>query len=217
MAVVYFVYILLGPHLKKSLVLIFLSIGALSIATAMKLPGTEKLLVLLPFIGTTDQSNVDYRNNLFDKSLIVIQKNPLFGSVDYLHTPEMQSMVQGEGIVDVVNSYLGVALEYGLICLALFAGFFLTILWRIFRILRQHRYSQVQHFMFGVKVYPAQQNSLEDEHYLLGVTLFSVLVGILVTIYSVSSITVIPVVYWAVAGLCAAYIQLQNQTKNIQR
>jgi O-antigen ligase len=216
MAILYVVYVLLGPNLKRNMIFIFTGIGALSIATAMKLPGTEKLLALLPFIGTTDQFNVDYRKNLFDSALIVIQRNPFFGSAEYIHTPEMQSMVQGEGIVDIVNSYLGIALEYGLISLALFAGFFLTILWGIFGVLRQYRSSRVQHFIFGVMVFPAKQNSLEDERYLLGVTLFAVLVGILVTIYSVSSITVIPVVYWAVAGLGAAYIRMHNQFKNMQ-
>lgn len=41
-----------------------------------------------------------------DNSWIVIQRNPLFGSFDFRNTPEMQSMIQGEGIIDIVNTYI---------------------------------------------------------------------------------------------------------------
>ncbi len=47
-----------------------------------------------------------------------------------------------------------------------------------------------------------------DEHYLLGQALFSTLLGILVIIFTVSSISVIPVIYWSVAGLGVAYARM---------
>ena len=53
--------------------------------------------------------------------------------------------------------------------------------------------------------------SLQDrdgEEYLLGRALLATLVGILVTIFTVSSITIIPLVYWSVAGLGVAYAQM---------
>jgi hypothetical protein len=212
-AIMVIVYILLGPHVKKNMAWLIASIGVMIVAMSLNVLGSEKLVDLLPFIGKTDQFNADYRDRLLDKSLIVIQRNPLFGSVDYMHEPEMLSMVQGEGIVDIVNSYLGIALDHGMLGLILFAGFFLSILWGIYTALQQFRSHQVEHYMLGVTQYTARPDSREDPHYLLGATIFSVLVGILITIYSVSSITVIPVVYWAVAGLGAAYIQLQNQSK----
>ena len=47
-----------------------------------------------------------------------------------------------------------------------------------------------------------------DELYLLGQVLFSTLLGILVIIMTVSSISVIPVIYWSVAGLGVAYARM---------
>lgn len=153
------------------------------------LPGGEKIINLLPFVGTVDKNNIDYREQLVEKSWIVIQRNPLLGSVDYLETPEMESMRQGQGIIDIVNTYIGIALEYGLIGLTLFAGFFLTILYGVFK---------------------AQQSikTLDHELHQLGRALFATLAGILFIIFTVSSITIIPIVYWSIAGLCMAYIQV---------
>ena len=47
-----------------------------------------------------------------------------------------------------------------------------------------------------------------DELYRLGQMLFSTLAGILVIIFTVSSVLVVPVIYWSVAGLCAAYSRI---------
>jgi O-antigen ligase len=122
-------------------------------------------------------------------------------------------MIQGQGIIDVVNSYLGIALEYGLLGLGLFVAFFLSLLWGIYGVLRRFRTLQIETFMFGVKRYVDNPSVREDERYILGVTLLAVLIAILITIYTVSSIIVIPMVYWAVAGMGAAYIQMQDRNQ----
>ncbi len=153
------------------------------------LPGGEKLINMLPFIGSTDNGTVDYRANLLTNSMIVIQRNLCFGSNDYLDTPEMETMRQGEGIIDIVNSYIGIALEYGVVGLLFFISFFTLTLSGIFRAMR----------------------SISDkasEEYLLGRVLLSTLLAILVIIFTVSSISVIPIVYWSVAGLGIAYVQM---------
>jgi len=46
------------------------------------------------------------------------------------------------------------------------------------------------------------------EPYLLGQALLATLLGILVIIFTVSSITLIPVIYWSVAGLGVAYARM---------
>lgn len=153
------------------------------------LPGGEKVINLLPFIGTTDKGSVDYREDLLTNSMIVIQRNPWFGSPDYLDTPEMERMMQGEHIIDIVNSYIGIALEDGLVGLALFVSFFALVLLGIFRVMRSI----------------SDKNS---EEYLLGRALLSTLLAILVIIFTVSSISFIPIVYWSVAGLGVAYVQM---------
>lgn len=66
----------------------------------------------------------------------MIQRNPLFGSFDFRNTPEMQSMIQGEGIIDIVNTYINLALRVGLVGLTLFVGFFVSILFGLRKALR---------------------------------------------------------------------------------
>lgn len=156
----------------------------------------QRLISLMPFIGNIDSSNVTYRQKLLDNSLDVISRNFWLGSVDFRQTPEMQEMIQGEGIIDIVNVYLGTALNYGVIGLALFTSFFAIILWKTWR--------------------TQAQLSTNDERRVLGRSLFATLAGISVMISSVASITVVGQVFWLVAGLCVAWIVMirrnQHQT-----
>lgn len=153
------------------------------------LPGGERAINLLPFIGSTETENIDYRDQLFTNSMIVVQRNPWFGSNNYLGTPELEAMRQGEGIIDIVNSYLGIALAFGFVGLGLFIAFFALTLQGIYR---------AMHLI---------QNK-DCEEYLLGRVLMSTILAIMVTITTVSSIAIIPTVYWSVAGLGVAYVQM---------
>ncbi|MCU1761126.1 O-antigen ligase family protein [Pseudomonas sp. 14P_8.1_Bac3] len=186
-------YIATGRQAFKRLMLLALA-GVLALPLLAIVPGGQKVLDLLPFIGSVDVDNITYRQRLFDNAIIVIQRNPLFGSFDYRNTPEMQSMIQGEGIIDIVNTYIGVALSFGLVGLTLFVAFFATVLLGIRKAMRS---------------FPK-----DDETRRLGRALLATLVGILVTIVTVSSITIIPVVYWSVAGLGVAYIQMTRRLKH---
>jgi len=187
------VFYMLGPNALGKMSK--LTIGGVVVALlVLVLPGGEKLINLLPFIGNVQAENISYRENLFEIGLVVIQQHLWFGSVDFLEASEMQPLIQGQGIIDIVNSYLGIALSYGLVGLGLFVSFFIAILLGVFRALYMIEASH-------------------DNESLLGVTLIALLVAILVTIFTVSSIAVIPVVYWAVAGMAVAYIQMVNQKK----
>lgn len=146
-----------------------------------------KIISLLPFVGTVDSGNVDYRQQLFNVSWEVLMLNPVFGSPYYLANPLMEQMRQGEGIIDMVNSYLGVAMVSGFVGLALFLGVFASIVGRLIRHLAGHA------------------DKFSDD-YATGRALLATLVGILVIIATVSSINAIPVVYWCMAGMCGAYL-----------
>jgi O-antigen ligase len=124
----------------------------------------------------------------------VIGRNFWFGSVDYLQTPEMQSMMQGQGIIDIVNSYIGVTLNYGVTGLALFAGFFLTILLSLYRVIRA-----------------APDRTREDIR--LGRALLAAWLGIMVMIFTVSSIFFVPYIYWTVGGIAVAYLQMMKNSR----
>ena len=182
------VFIATGRNAAKRLMLLGLA-AVLALPLLSIIPGGNKLIDLLPYIGTIEKGNITYRERLLDNAIIVIQRNPLLGSIDFLETPEMQSMIQGDGIIDIVNTYLIVTLKSGLLGLVLFAGFFINIAFGIYRSFRTFR-------------------DKDDETLRLGRALLATLLGGLLTISTVSNISVIPVVYWSLAGLGVAYIQM---------
>lgn len=172
--------------------------GVLALSLIAVLPGGEKVINVLPFIGSTEQGSIESRHQLLDTSMIVIKRNLWFGSVNYLDTPEMQSIRTGEGIIDIANSYLQIVLETGLAGLGLFVSFFALILLGIYRAMRSIR----------------DRNS---EERLLGRVLLATLLAILLIIFTVSSISFIPIVYWSVAGLGAAYAEMIRRQKKEAR
>lgn len=188
------VFIGTGRKALKRLMLLGAA-GVLALPFLAIVPGGQKVLDLLPFIGTVEVENITYRQRLIDNAVIVIQRNPWLGTFDYRSSPEMQSMIQGQGIIDIVNTYLGIALAAGLIGLALFVVFFISVL---------------QGIRKGMRAYPDKDN----EGRRLGRALLATLVGILITIVTVSSITVIPVVYWSVAGVGVAYAQMARKRRH---
>lgn len=193
-AVMIVVFIGTGRKAIKRLMLLAAA-GALALPLLAIVPGGQKVLDLLPFIGTVEVENITYRQRLIDNAVIVIQRNPWLGSFDFRSTPEMQSMIQGQGIIDIVNTYIGIALSFGLIGLTLFVVFFVSVL---------------QGIRKGMRSFPNK----DDEARRLGRALLATLAGILITIVTVSSITVIPVVYWSVAGLGVAYAQMARRLKH---
>jgi O-antigen ligase len=99
-------------------------------------PLGAQLREILPFSGgTAAQTSLDYRERLFDASWQIIQAHPILG--DQLALVHMQGMRQGQGIIDVVNTYLAVTLYHGLIGLALFLAFQLLPLYRLRHAARQ--------------------------------------------------------------------------------
>lgn len=188
------VFILTGRNALKKLVAL-LAIFVLSLPIISAIPNGDKIINMLPFIGQTEKENIEYRENLLDVSIVIIKKNWAFGSVNYMEAPEMQVMLQGQGIIDIVNTYIRVALSSGLIGLALFVSFFFVILKSIYS---------------GMK-FETNQNS---NQYLLGRTLLSTLISILFIIFTVSSITFVPIVYWSIAALGVAYYQMMRKMRD---
>jgi O-antigen ligase len=174
---------------RVSRLLSFSLVSILALFLISLLPVGERVINLLPFIGSTEKGNVDYRENLITNSMIVIKRNPWLGSANYIETPEMEAIREGQGIIDVVNTYIGITLEQGLVGLGLFVGFFALVVIDIYR---------------SMRMIP-DRNS---EEYLLGRSLLATILAILVIIVTVSSITIIPIVYWSVAALGVAYAQM---------
>ena len=156
----------------------------------MMTPLGARIVAVMPFIGNVDAGSVEYRQQLFNVSWNVLMMNPIFGSPYYMASESMQQLREGGGgIIDMVNSYLGIAMFSGFAGLALFGGVFASGAARMYFHLARH---------------PARGS----ENFSTGLALLATLVGVLVTIATVSSIDAVPVIYWCLAGACAAYLHL---------
>jgi hypothetical protein len=75
-----------------------------------------------------------YRQELLNTSLAFIAKYPIFGDYNFYTSGYFDHLVQGQGIIDVTNMYLQVALQHGLLGVALF---FLPLLLPTFALARR--------------------------------------------------------------------------------
>ena len=150
---------------------------------------------LLPFIGSEYSGNVSYRQNLFFVGIEQINENPLFGSTNYLQSPRMQELIQGEGIIDLVNTYIQIGLNYGYIGIGLFCAIILGLIRSMMSLRKQLERKN----LLGLK----EQ----------GVVLISVCVLIATVIATVSSVgnKQLTAIMWSVFGLCMAYVRISRK------
>ncbi|OQK17030.1 hypothetical protein AU255_03790 [Methyloprofundus sedimenti] len=116
-------FVITGRH--QVLNLLKLTAGAfaglmISLLTSMG----RNIVATLPFIGDSEQDNVEFRNVLIDVAYTIIMRNPLFGSGDYRSVPEFLEITSGQ--LDIVNSYLNIALSSGLVGLFVFCMAFVV-------------------------------------------------------------------------------------------
>lgn len=97
-------------------------IGLAGLVVLALTPFGDNIFALIPFINEDTSGSFDYRQRLAEIGWSVAMETPVFGSENYLNHPRMQQLIQGQGIIDLVNSYLRIALESGLVGLALYVG-----------------------------------------------------------------------------------------------
>lgn len=191
-AALFFIFIALGPQMvKKMTIAIILTV--LVGASLPVIPGGQKVINLLPFVGNVGAFNVSYREVLFDRALLIVQREPLFGVSEAGSEPEMEDMVQGEGIVDIVNSYLNIVLGYGIPGLMLYVGLFLLALFKVNKSRRKIK-------------------DKTSEEYLCGRVLIATMVAVMLAIFSTSSIGVIPTVIYSLVGIMLSYARVIDNT-----
>lgn len=193
-----------GPWVGAAvLICVFLYLGKNGISNLMKLgmasmmtlalvsatPVGDKVINLLPFVGKTDKFNVDYRAQLVEASFAVVAKSPLFGNKNFDKEPEMQKMIQGEHIIDIVNQYVNVLLNSGILGLTLFLGIFISALIYANSAMKRVQYNN-------------------RELYDIGRTLIATLVAIMFMISAVADQLIIPYLYFSCIGLCIAYAEI---------
>ena len=181
------VFRLTAPQAVGGLLKASIGLGAF-VAVVLSTPLGADAISFLPFVGSIENENVVYRQHLFDVSLNLILQNPWFGSVGYADALASQNLVIG-GMVDIVNTYVGIGLANGLVGLGCFAGAFLVAMLGILR-----------------AMWRLPDRSVEA--HTLGSGLLACIAGAMVTIFTVSSISFIPLVYWTLLGLGAGYVRM---------
>jgi O-antigen ligase len=152
-------------------------------------PYWNKIESLLPFIGTVDASNLTYRQKLLEYSLQIILDSPFFGNPYFI--AYLEDLRQGQGIIDIVNSYLAIALRSGIIGLGIFLACF------IFAIIALYK---------NIKANNDRKNESAKT--------IAIIFAILVMIASTSSIGIVPVVFWMVLGISSQLTSYNNKISN---
>ena len=133
-----------------------------------------------------------YRIELVQNAIPVINDNYWFGTNDFWEAEELEDSRQGQGIIDIVNTYLLVALVSGMSGFILFSLIFLSSALSVFRKIRSIRSSEY------------------EENRVVGVILLSMLISAMFVIATVSPVGHIPYYCWALVGLCSAFSRLSE-------
>ncbi len=162
-------------------------LGVLGLAGMLALSATpmgDQIVALIPFVGDSSTNSIDYRQQLMDIGWQVAMENKWLGSENYLNHPAMQALVQGQGIIDIVNSYLRVTLESGLVGLSLFVGVSAFSMLAAFRAIGAVR-------------------KADPELAIYCQAWLAALAGLLLTIATTSSVVAqVAEVHWLLCGMC---------------
>jgi hypothetical protein len=125
---------LLGKDALKRLLIAGVA-GGVVLGVATQVPQLQVFVDMLPFIGNVDSENVEYRRRLVEISMSLFVQSPWLGFPGHLNY--MEELRQGQGIIDIVNSYIGIALNTGVVGLVGFIGGYLSMLLPLFTLRRR--------------------------------------------------------------------------------
>lgn len=165
-------------------------------AAVLVSPIGERVIDSLPFIGTVDHETVEYRKRLAEVSWRLIKQNPLLGNPFVL--TQMEELRQGQGIIDLVNTYASVALLYGLSGLFLFVSIFLAGAWSA-RVMANRAAAAADHDLAC-----------------MGAALLACMLGTLLMMATGSFGTGLAWGAWILAGMCAGYGALTEEQEALQ-
>jgi O-antigen ligase len=179
----------LGRGAFKRFGLLGLGVGVVS-GLALMTDFGRSLFSFLPFVGTVGSESIEYRQRLFEVSLGILWQSPFFGVPGFYANAAAQELRGVEGIIDVVNSYIGVAVSSGVVGLSLFVGLFACA---------------------GILAWRTRSAAKADPQAAdMANSLLATIAAILVTIATASSIGIIAHSYFMVAGIaigcCGEYL-----------
>lgn len=188
---------LMGPGFFRRLGLVTLVTSVTLVAASFTTLG-KALYAYLPFVGSSEAESVDYRVRLVEVSMSIFLDNPLFGNLKYVLDPRLEPMRQGQGIIDIVNSYLAVAMAYGLVGLTFF----------------------LLPFVICIVMVARSARGVEPRHASMGITgraLLGTLVTTLLLLATTSSTHYTSIVYWSLLGMSSAYVAIAVRWTQSQR
>jgi O-antigen ligase len=159
-------------------------------AAVLSSPWADKFINLLPFIGKTDAENIDYREQILETAIIMVQQKPLFGDVHVLE--HLEHLRQGQGIIDLVNVYAEMAMTFGLIGLGLFLTFLLSALGQGLALCWRSR-------------------KKDREMFLMTGAASLALMGSMLLLVAISNYLSVPLVYTALAATLVVMVRLGKQ------
>jgi hypothetical protein len=129
---------LLGMRRMSTGAFRILLVVAVLAGVGIKLANVDSLVIaaLGSVFGSSDAdlSSIQYRQQLLDTSLALIKQSPWLGVPNY--AAQMQSLRQGEGIIDLVNTYVAILLDAGVVGLTLFLLPYIVVVNRLLVALR---------------------------------------------------------------------------------
>lgn len=120
----------MAPMRFLALVVVVVAVGGVAAASGADAYVYEGLKALFG-ASEADTSSIDYRRKLLEASLALIRQSPVWGVPNY--TAYLQDLRQGEGIIDLVNTYVAVMLSAGLVGLTCFLSPHLLVLYRLLK------------------------------------------------------------------------------------
>ncbi|MCK9685866.1 O-antigen ligase family protein [Scleromatobacter humisilvae] len=175
-------------------VLVALLIGGVGLKFA---GADQQVLDALGALFGSDQSNIasiEYRRQLLDTSLALIKQSPWLGVPNY--AAHMQDLKQGEGIIDLVNSYLAILLDAGVIGLTIYLLPFLIVLNRLISAIRR----------------PDPAASQTGNRFAMAFS--ALIIGCLFAIFTASTFNIIPVLLTLLLSLPTAWLALPLEERN---
>ena len=170
----------------------FMLFGAVLTFVVVKVLGADEMVmsVLSGLFGRSEDDlvTIDYRRQLLDTAVALIQQSPWLGVRDY--TSHMEHLRQGEGIIDLVNSYVGIALASGLVGLALYLLPFLIAFGRLTQ---------------AMAARPAGQRAVLGE---FEPVFLSLIVAALLTIFTASTFGIMPFLLLILAVVPVAWLSV---------
>jgi hypothetical protein len=186
-AVTLAVFALTAPHRGRRIVIWGVVLAILS-AVVLASPYGDKALSYLPFVkDNVDTGSADYRRRLIEISMNILSYYPFFGTPYYMSY--MEELRQGQGIIDMVNTYLVIALPTGYVGLVIWLMPLLIAL-----------------FVLMKTVVSAGRTELRLHNIAAG--FFSTLLGLMVSIGTASPIGVIPVLLWGMVGAAQSMFRI---------